>query len=128
MTLTAKQEAFAQAIADGLNQSDAYRKAYDVEAMKPQSINRKAKELMDNGKITARIDELKGKLEAKALWTREMSVQTLIAVVQGSDKASDQIAAVKELNAMHGYQAPTKTETSITGGLTITKIELVPLK
>lgn len=118
MTLTAKQEAFAQAIADGLNQSDAYRKAYDASSMTDAVINVKACELLKNGKVKVRVDELRGKLEAKALWTREMSVQTLIKVLQGSDKASDHIAAVKELNAMHGYQAPTKTETTMNGGMT----------
>lgn len=117
MTLTAKQEAFAQAIADGLNQSDAYRKAYPNN-MKADTVNQAAARLMGNSKVLARVDELRSKLEAKALWTREMSVQTLIAVIQGSDKASDQIAAVKELNAMHGYQAPTKSETTLHGGMT----------
>jgi len=117
MTLTAKQEAFAQAIADGLNQSDAYRKAYGQGNMSDATINQKASRLM--GKVEARVDELKGKLEAKALWTREMSVQTLIGVIQGADKSSDIVSAVKELNSMHGYEAPKKNETTLNGGLSI---------
>ena len=40
------------------NASEAYRQVYNTENMKPESVNRKAKELMDNGKITARIETL----------------------------------------------------------------------
>lgn len=40
------------------NASEAYRRAYDAGKMKAATVNRKAKELMDNGKITARIEEL----------------------------------------------------------------------
>lgn len=59
MALTDKQEKFCQEVAKGLNYSDAYRKAYDAEKMKPATINRKAKDLADNGKVTARIRQLR---------------------------------------------------------------------
>ncbi|WP_054461530.1 terminase small subunit, partial [Achromobacter sp. 2789STDY5608628] len=58
MALTPKQEAFALAYVETGNASEAYRRAYDAGKMKPDSINRKAKELLDNGKITARVTEL----------------------------------------------------------------------
>lgn len=58
MALTPKQEAFALAYVETGNASEAYRRAYDAGKMKPDSINRKAKELLDNGKITARVAEL----------------------------------------------------------------------
>ena len=59
--LTIKQDKFCRAFvgpADG-NASEAYRTAYNATNMLPSTVNRKAKELMDNGKITARIDQLK---------------------------------------------------------------------
>lgn len=56
--LTPKQEKFAQKYVECGNASEAYRQSYDVSDMKPESINRKAKELLDNGKITARVEEL----------------------------------------------------------------------
>ncbi|ASM11846.1 terminase small subunit [Serratia marcescens] len=58
--LTPKQEAFCQAYIETGNASEAYRKAYAADRMKPESVNRKAKELLDNGKITARIAALQG--------------------------------------------------------------------
>jgi len=56
--LTPKQERFAQKYVELGNASEAYRQAYDASDMKPETINRKAKELLDNGKITARVDHL----------------------------------------------------------------------
>ncbi|MDW0907800.1 terminase small subunit [Mannheimia haemolytica] len=57
--LTPKQEAFCFAYIETGNASEAYRQAYETEDMKSETVHRKAKELMDNGKITARIEELK---------------------------------------------------------------------
>ena len=54
-SLTPKQERFCLAYIETGNASEAYRIAYDAKGMKPESINRKAKELLDNGKITARL-------------------------------------------------------------------------
>ena len=54
--LTAKQEAFAQAVSDGMTLSDAYRKAYDAENMKDSTIWSKASELMKtDGKVAVRV-------------------------------------------------------------------------
>ena len=59
MKLTAKQEAFCLAYIETGNASEAYRSAYKADRMKPATINRKAAELMDNGKITARLQQLR---------------------------------------------------------------------
>ena len=107
--LTAKQEAFAQAIASGKTQADAYRLAYSAENMKDATVWSKASVLMADGKVSARVDELRSKLEKKELWTREMSVKALIgAYKEGNPTAK--IAAVKELNAMHGFNEPTRLD------------------
>jgi len=114
--VTPKQEAFCLAYVETGNASEAYRRAYDAARMKPGTVNRKAKELLDNGKITARVDELRSELIKLNLWTREQSVRTLLDVINNPDKAADVIAAVKELNAMHGFNAPDKLEVSGPGG------------
>ncbi len=56
--MTPKQEAFCLSYIELGNASAAYRRAYDADLMKDTTINRKAKELLDNGNITARIEEL----------------------------------------------------------------------
>ena len=78
MAMTHKQEAFAQAIASGKTQADAYRLAYNADNMKDASVWSKASVLMSDVKVTSRVEELRGKLEKKELWTREMSVKVLI--------------------------------------------------
>ena len=76
--LTAKQEAFAQGIADGLGQADAYRSAYDAEGMKDNTIYSKASVLMSDGKVAARVAQLKSQVVEKQLWSREMSIKALV--------------------------------------------------
>ena len=123
MALTAKQEAFAQGIADGLNQSDAYRSAYNAGKMKDNVINVAASKLMRDHKVSIRVSELREELANKSLWTREQSVAVLIDVIsEGDSKAGDKISAVKVLNEMQGFNAPAKVELS---GAVITRIERV---
>ena len=111
MTLTAKQEAFAQAIADGKNQSDAYRAAYSAGKMKDNSINVNASKMAADAKVKLRIKELRDELANKSLWTREQSVAVLSEVVSAMDaKHSDKISAVKVLNDMQGFNAPVKVD------------------
>lgn len=117
--LTAKQEEFCQAIADGMTQADAYRTAYNSEAMKPASIHKRASELMADGEIAGRVEELRAMLTAQALWTREDSVRELSGIATdrtGETKPSERVSAIKELNAMHGYNAPSKVDLSSSDG------------
>lgn len=113
--LTAKQEAFCQGIADGLGQADAYRAAYDAERMKDITVYPLASKLMKNSKVAARIAELQAEVQQKQLWSREMSVKGLVAafkVAQSGNNASGMTGAIKELNAMHGFNEPTKVNVS----------------
>lgn len=129
MSLTPKQDKFARCIADGMTQADAYRAAYNAENMKADTVYKRAGELMLDGVIKGRVQELKGKLEEKAIWTREMSVKALVQaykVAQVQNNASGMSGAIKELNAMHGYNAPKQVELS--GGLQVQKIERVIVK
>jgi phage terminase small subunit len=116
--LTAKQELFAQCIADGMGQTDAYRTAYDAEGMKDVTLYPLASKLMNNNKVATRIAELKSMVVEKQLWTREMSVKGLIQayrIAQDAKTSTGMTAAVKELNVMHGFNEPTKL--SITGSM-----------
>jgi len=113
--MSPKQEQFAQCIADGMTQADAYRTAYVASNMKDSSIHVNASKLLADAKVSQRVAELKAKLVSKALWTREMSVQALVSaykIAKGKDNASGMTGAIKELNAMHGFNEPTKHELS----------------
>jgi hypothetical protein len=107
MTLTAKQESFALAIVNGKTQADAYRESYDTSNYKDNTIHVNASALVSNTKVASRIAELRKAIVSKELWTREKSVIALVAVYNSLDaKCSDKVSAVKELNCMHGYNAP----------------------
>ena len=56
--LTPKQHKFCLKYVESGNASRAYREVYDCSGSKPSTVSRKAKELLDNGKITATINEL----------------------------------------------------------------------
>ena len=72
--LTPKQEAFAMAYVETGNASEAYRRSYNAEKMKPETVNRTAKEQLDNPKIAARLAELK----AAHVERHEITVDDLI--------------------------------------------------
>jgi len=60
--LTIKQERFAyEYVINGGNASAAYRSAYDADNMKPETINKRASELLLDGKITGRIEHIRAK-------------------------------------------------------------------
>lgn len=125
MALTSKQEAFAQAVASGMSQAEAYRTHYDVDPeCKPETIWVESCKLANDPNVSQRVKLLKDEIAAKALWTREDSVRTLKSVIEGNDKGTEITGAVKVLNEMHGYNAPVKVEHS--GGV-VHKVELVAL-
>ena len=111
MELTAKQEAFAQAIAGGMNQSDAYRTAYNAGHMKDEAIWVNASKVASGAKVALRIESLKAAIADKQLWTREDSVRALREVANKDEaRGAEIVAAIKELNSMHGFNAPVKLD------------------
>ena len=79
--LTPKQERFCQKYIETGNASEAYRQAYNVANMKPESVNRKAKELIDNVKITARIEALQAEHKARHILTIDTILNDLQNIV-----------------------------------------------
>lgn len=84
MALTIKQEAFCQAYIETGNASEAYRKAYVADKMKTESINRKAKELLDNGKVAARLVELRGEIKQR----HDVTVDSLLVELEEARQAA----------------------------------------
>lgn len=75
--LTIKQEKFCNKQIECGNASEAYRYAYDAFKMKDTTVNRCAKELLDNPKITARLNELRERLQEKTDITKEQLLKEL---------------------------------------------------
>lgn len=71
MKLSVKQENFCNYYIECGNASEAYRRAYFCSNMKDESINVKAVELLNNGKITVRVKELQEELKKKSDITKE---------------------------------------------------------
>lgn len=71
MGLSIKQEKFCNYYIECGNASEAYRRAYSCSNMKDESINVKAFELLNNGKITVRVKELQEELKKKSDITKE---------------------------------------------------------
>jgi len=119
MKLTPKQESFCLAYLETGNATEAYRRSYNPPKMSPKTVNEASCRLLANGKIAARIEELKAAVAdtvvKKLAWEREDSLRVLAGIANNAEESSkDKIAAVKELNAMHGYNAPAKVQHQFT--------------
>jgi hypothetical protein len=109
--LNGKQEVFAQSIANGMNQTDAYRASHTASKMTNKSLWEKSSSLAAQVKVRSRIEELKKELSSKLLWTREKSVKVLADIAEDDgSKPGEKVSAVKELNLMHGYNEPSKDD------------------
>jgi len=113
MALTPKQEKFCQLIADGMTQADAYRNAYNCKTTKQKSIIETASQLMADLNVSSRVSELKEMLVEKSLWRKEDSINKLKEALEMSDKPNEIVMVIKELNAMHGFNAPIKQDLTI---------------
>ncbi len=78
--LTPKQEKYAQMYVKYGNKTVAYKKAYNTENMKPESINRKAFEVHENGNVTARIAELQAELEKRNAMTLDRVIKSIAQI------------------------------------------------
>ena len=119
MALTPKQEAFCLAYLETGNASEAYRRSYSAENMKPESINRKAKDVIDNVKIAARIEALR----KPALKRAQMTLEGHLADLQMlRDKAleADQFSAAISAEIARGKASGVhveKSEQHLTGSV-----------
>lgn len=65
--LTAKQEAFAQAVARGSTLAEAYRSAYDAENMKDSTVWSEASTMMSRPKVAERVEAIQKAKEERTL-------------------------------------------------------------
>lgn len=89
--LTQKQEKFVQELIKGKSQRQAYRTAYpNSKKWKDNVVDVKASELLKNGKVSVRYNELRGKVIKRA---EEKAIITAEEIIQGiADIAKDDIS------------------------------------
>jgi hypothetical protein len=108
--LTEKQEAFAVAVVNGSNASDAYRLAYDTENMRPETVWSEACRLLANHNVATRLAVLNSEKEHQR---RMMAVSRAERVLQRletlADKATTESVRVRA-NELLGKTAGLFTE------------------
>lgn len=105
--LTVKQRKFAENVVSGMHLSDSYRNAYDASSMKPATVQRRACELMTNGKVKACVEALaaerKRQSEALTVSDRDMLIRLLRSWSTGEEPAtSSQLRAAELLGKACG--------------------------
>ena len=115
MNLTPKQEAFCQAHIETGNASEAYRRAYNAENMKPETVHRTAKEMLDNPKISARLEELMaGHLERHKL-TVDTVLEGLLKEARHDGDGSTHSARVQAWTQLGKHLAMFTDKQELTG-------------
>ena len=122
MALTIKQEKFAQLVVELGDNSKAYRGAYDASRMKPESVHRKARELIENVKVAARIDELRAEAAKAHRCTvdsllRELEEARTVALSCETPQSSAAVAATMGKAKLCGLD---KQLVELSGGVDVT--------
>ena len=94
MSLTPKQEAFAQAIAKGAGPSEAYREAYAADNMKASSISANAQKLLQDTSISLRIGQLRVEVAERTKITLQGHLEALGSLRNLAAKKGQYAAAI----------------------------------
>jgi phage terminase small subunit len=121
--LTAKQEAFAVNIVEGMNQADAYRSAYSAKNMSDNAIYREASLLVSNPKIAQRIAELREELSKPTIMTAQKRLEWLTELINSEEDVNAKLKAIDIMNKMQGEYTQ-KIEADVKSEVTI-NVELV---
>jgi len=124
--LTGKQEKFAQLVASGSSLSDAYRGSFNVSKMKPATVNREAHALMDNHKITTRVNELRAPVVAEARVDLAYCIQgqkDAAALATETGNAGALTGAYRELGKLTDVYPSDKSEVTIRGDELATRLQ-----
>lgn len=135
--LTPKQEKFVQNIIDGMSQAEAYRNSYDTKRMSDKTIYEKASRLMNEGKIRARLQELRDQMMKPSIMSAQERLVFLTAVINGTKgeklievvdgekveievpaSMKNRLSAIDIMNKMQGEYT-----TKIEGEIKLTKLE-----
>jgi phage terminase small subunit len=93
--LTPKREAFAQAVASGMSQADAYRAAFSVKpTTKPETVQQSASRLMADPIVSARVAEIRKPIVKRAQITLESHLADLQMLRDRALEAEQYSAAI----------------------------------
>ena len=121
MSLTPKQHIFVQGILSGLNQSDAYREAYDVDGMLPATIHNEASKLMGSHEVTTSIE---AGWDSQRGWTLARVVQEGERNLSGA-QADHSWPAANGALAFLGKVTNVVSEKPVADSVSITRVTIV---
>jgi len=117
LKLTPKQELFAQTYIKTGNASEAYRTAYNVKSTNSNTINSKAIKLLNEYKISTRVEELQKELREKHDISKDKILARLHQIIfNQEDIGADKIdlpamnKAIDTVNKMLGYYEAEKIQ------------------
>ena len=105
MALTIKQDGFCLSYIEEGNASEAYRLNYSTSNMKKESVNRNAKALMDNIKISTRIKELQAEHKKRHMVTVDSLTKELEearALALQTEQSTSMVSATMGKAKLHG--------------------------
>lgn len=97
--LTAKEEAFAQNVADGCTGSEAYRRSYGTKASNKR-VSQLASRVFGRERVRARVLQLKSRTETVRALSRERKRELLARMIETEETAKKQKIPPAELRAM----------------------------
>lgn len=120
LDLTPKQEAFAQAYLETGNASEAYRRAYDVSPeSKPNTVEKRACELLKNGKVAGRL----AVLQERARKRHDITIDTITEMLKAdrelareNNQSSAAVNAVMGMAKLHGLLVDKSEQSGPNGG------------
>lgn len=99
-----RHEKFAQGLANGMSQRNAYRAAFpSSNKWKDETVDSKASVLAKNGKVLERLRELANKSETEAVMNAAQRKEWLTSIIKSNEEETkDKLKAVDILNRMEG--------------------------
>lgn len=120
MSLTAKQESFAQEWFATGNKSEAYRRAYPSSLKwKENTVNNKASVLSRNDKVLARFEELAKAAQKRNDTTVDLldkMLKSAFTMAQKELKPSAMVTATMGLSKLHGLDAEARARVAELAG------------
>lgn len=107
--LDPRREKFAQGVASGLSLAESFRQANPHAARwKPETVWKRASEMMSAGKVSGRVEELKSEAAKNAILTRQEWLQRMIDVADGGEDQPSRLKALVEFGKAEGFYLPEK--------------------